>query len=196
MSTHILLSNHSTEPPHVGGIFRLRLVMDRHRQVQFLSRKPMYFSARWSVSGEHERGVGELKRTVKLTDEEMRDLLAERGEEMQEGRAALRAAGAEQSNGLGLESGFDKLIHRRITSFEEGAVNWPGVVETAQILMALPWSAGSGLALMAGGLVLIVLSRRVFLWRCAGCGYDLRATPAGLPCPECGVVPKSSGVGA
>lgn len=56
---------------------------------------------------------------------------------------------------------------------------WAGLAGNAAVF-ALPW---------LGVLVVVPAVRRAMRLRrglCTHCGYDLRATPSGLPCPECG----------
>jgi len=78
----------------------------------------------------------------------------------------------------------------------------PGAVEQ---WMYTPWDAkwyfsashslwvGSLVSLVLAGIVKLIskippLPRRVSNWKCAQCGYDLRATPD--RCPECGQIPR------
>jgi len=60
---------------------------------------------------------------------------------------------------------------------------WPGFVADA-ILFAWLWYA-----VVAFPMVL-VRGRRRRRGACTSCGYDVRYTPAGKPCPECGVTPR------
>ena len=46
--------------------------------------------------------------------------------------------------------------------------------------------AGLGLSSLAWYNPWVIRRRRVARGACAGCGYDLRDTPADGPCPECG----------
>jgi hypothetical protein len=58
---------------------------------------------------------------------------------------------------------------------------WPGLLANTA-LFALLWAT----LLYAPGAVRRKLRRRD--GRCTSCGYDLRATPARAPCPECGAI--------
>ncbi len=56
---------------------------------------------------------------------------------------------------------------------------WPNLALDAAIFSAAWW-----LLLIAPRTIRSTLRRRS--GHCPGCGYDLRATPSALPCPECG----------
>ena len=70
-----------------------------------------------------------------------------------------------------------------------------GVPETRAIATGiLPWGLFANIAMFSAaayGLLFVPVRLRRHLRRrrghCPGCNYDLRATPAGAPCPECGV---------
>lgn len=56
---------------------------------------------------------------------------------------------------------------------------WPGLLADAAFFASLWW-----IILFAPGVARRVLRHR--RGQCLACGYDLRATPPGSPCPECG----------
>jgi hypothetical protein len=61
---------------------------------------------------------------------------------------------------------------------------WPGLIADTLFYATLIMASASGASCFRG-------CRRRQRGLCPACGYDVRATPAGAPCPECGVGPAA-----
>lgn len=69
----------------------------------------------------------------------------------------------------------------------------PGITYTLASLLHPRWVAIAGALAGVAGIVIFSRVGRPVAGCCMHCGYDLRATPHGSPCPECGNTPSADG---
>lgn len=85
------------------------------------------------------------------------------------------------------------MVRNGTPSVTATEVYWDRIGFTTRGMLGTNFALAAGALLSLFGSGLWLLSKASKEGHCAACGYDLRATPLGKPCPECGhaVVPAS-----